>query len=147
MDLRQAELTREFRFRDAAGRTTRVLQRRIAAMHMPHACALQTTLWAEDWSGTIEFLSMIDGDVRNCGVERYRALSDDHLVATTTAELTPNSALLVCQTVQSRIPIAVAARTTVWRGDAPLQAEVHFVDEPRRAGPRPGGAPSTPASR
>ncbi len=134
MDLRQAELTREFRFRDASGRTTRVLQRRIAAMHKPHACALETTLWAEDWSGTVEFLSVVDGDVRNSGVERYRAFSDDHLVAYETRELSPDSALLVCQTVQSRIPIAVAARTTAWRGDAPLQADVRFVDEPRRTG-------------
>lgn len=134
MDLRQAELTREFRFRDPAGRTCRVLQRRIAAMHLPHACALETTVWAEDWSGTIEFLSILDGDVRNSGVERYRALSSDHLVATTTQELAPNSALLVCETVQSRIPIAVAARTTVWRGEAPLEADGRFVDEPRRTG-------------
>ena len=74
LDLRQSELTREFRFRDSGGRTTRVIQRRIAAMHLPHACALETTVFAEDWSGTVEFLSMIDGDVRNCGVERYRAL-------------------------------------------------------------------------
>lgn len=134
IDLRRAELTREFRFRDPAGRTTRVLQRRIAAMHKPHSCALETTLWAEDWSGSVEFLSLIDGDVRNSGVERYRALSSDHLVATTTWELSPDSALLTCQTVQSRIPIAVAARTTAWRGDAPLPADVRFVDEPRRAG-------------
>jgi trehalose/maltose hydrolase-like predicted phosphorylase len=134
MDLRQAELTREFRFRDPSGRTTRVLQRRIAAMHLAHACALETTLWAEDWSGTVEFLSVIDGDVRNSGVERYRTLSGDHLVATSTRELSADSALLVCQTVQSRIPIAVAARTTVWRGEAPLAAEVSFVDEPRRTG-------------
>ena len=134
MDLRQAELTREFRFRDPSGRTTRVLQRRIAAMHSPHACALETTLWAEDWSGSVEFLSLIDGDVRNSGVERYRALSSDHLTATSTRELSPDSALLVCETVQSRIPVAVAARTTAWRGDAPLAAEVRFVDEPRRTG-------------
>ncbi|MEX0581205.1 MAG: trehalose-phosphatase [Mycobacterium sp.] len=134
LDLRQAELTREFRFRDPAGRTTAVRQRRIAAMHLPHACALETTLWAEDWSGTIEFLSIIDGDVRNCGVERYRSFSGDHLVATTTRELSPGSALLVCETVQSRVPIAVAARTTVWRGDALLIADVRFVDEPRRTG-------------
>ncbi|MCI4675107.1 trehalose-phosphatase [Candidatus Mycolicibacterium alkanivorans] len=134
LDLRQAELTREFRFRDPAGRTCKVMQRRIAAMHLPHACALETTIWAEDWSGTIEFLSVIDGDVRNSGVERYHALSSDHLVATTTRELSPNSALLVCETVQSRIPIAVAARTTLWRGDAPLEAEARFVDEVRRTG-------------
>ena len=134
MDLRQAELTREFRFRDPAGRTTSVVQRRIAAMHLPHACALETTVFAEDWSGTVEFLSMIDGDVRNSGVERYRALSGDHLVATSTCELSDDSALLVCETVQSRVPIAVAARTTVWRGDAPLKIDMRFVDEPRRAG-------------
>ena len=134
MDLRQAEMTREFRFRDPAGRTTSVVQRRIAAMHLPHACALETTLFAEDWSGTIEFLSMIDGDVRNSGVERYRALSDDHLVATSTTELADGSALLVCETVQSRVPIAIAARTSVWQGDAPLDADMRFVSEPRRAG-------------
>ena len=134
MDLRQAELTREFRFRDPAGRTTRVVQRRIAAMHLAHACALETTLWAEDWSGTVEFLSIIDGDVRNSGVERYRTLSDDHLIATSTTELSADSALLVCETVQSRIPIAMATRTTVWRGEQPLDADVRFVDEPRRTG-------------
>ena len=134
MDLRQAELTREFRFRDPAGRTTRVIQRRIAAMHLPHACALETTVWAEDWSGTVEFLSLIDGDVRNSGVERYRDLSSDHLVATETRELSPESVLLVCQTIQSRIPIAVAARTTAWRGDAPLTVDRRFVDEHRRTG-------------
>lgn len=134
MDLRRAELTREFRFRDPAGRTTTVTQRRIEAIHLPHACALETTLWAEDWSGTIEFRSVIDGDVRNCGVERYRDFSGDHLVATTTRELSPDSALLICQTVQSRVPIAVAARTTVWRGELSLRADVQFIDDPRRTG-------------
>lgn len=134
MDLRHAELTREFRFRDPSGRTSRVVQRRIAAMHLPHACALETTVWAEDWSGTIEFCSVVDGDVRNNGVERYRAFSDDHLVVTTTRELSENSSLLVCETVQSRIPIAVAARTTLWRGNTPLGAEGRFVTGDRRVG-------------
>jgi trehalose/maltose hydrolase-like predicted phosphorylase len=67
-------------------------------------------------------------------VQRYQALSSDHLVATATRELSSGSALLECQTVQSRIPIAVSARTTAWRGNAPLAAEVRFVDEPRRTG-------------
>ncbi|BBY62221.1 trehalose-phosphatase [Mycolicibacterium helvum] len=134
LDLRQAELTREFRFRDSSGRTSRVVQRRIAAMHLPHACALETTIWAENWSGTIEFLALIDGDVRNSGVERYRDLASDHLVATTTEELSPNSTLLVCETVQSRVPIAVAARTRVWRSTAQLETDGTFVDEHRRCG-------------
>ena len=45
-----------------------------------------------------------------------------------------DSCLLVCETVQSRIPIAVASRTTVWRGEAALAADVRFVDGARRAG-------------
>lgn len=136
MDLRRAELTREFRFRDPASRTSRVLQRRIAAMHTPHACALETTIWAEDWSGTVEILSVIDGDVRNNGVERYRALADDHLVVITTREVSPDSSLLVCETVQSRVTIAVASRTTTWRGQARLAAETQPVAHPRRVGHR-----------
>ena len=134
MDLRHAELTREFRFRDTSGRTTRVVQRRIAALHLPHASALESTMWAEDWSGTIEFASVIDGDVRNSGVDRYREFSDDHLVTIINRELSADSCLLVCETVQSRIPVAVAARTTVWRGTARLAAESRFIDEPRRVG-------------
>ncbi len=134
MDLRQAELTREFRFRDAAGRTSAVVQRRIAAMHLPHACALETTVTAEDWSGTIEFLSVIDGDVRNNGVQRYRDFSDDHLLVVTARELSADSALLVCETVQSRVPIAVATRTTLWRDGLAVPAESRFVDENRRVG-------------
>ena len=134
MDLRQAELTREFRFRDAAGRTSAVVQRRIAAMHLPHACALETTVTAEDWSGTIEFLSVIDGDVRNNGVQRYRDFSDDHLLVVTARELSADSVLLVCETVQSRVPIAVATRTTLWRDGLAVPAESRFVDENRRVG-------------
>jgi trehalose-phosphatase len=136
LDLRHAELTREFRFRDATGRISRVVQRRIAAMHLPHACALETTIVAENWSGTIEFDSTIDGDVRNDGVERYRDLASDHLVAITTQQLAPNAALLMCETVQSRIPIAVAARTAVWRGTQPTAADGIFVNQHRCAGHR-----------
>ena len=134
MNLRDAELIREFRFRDGAGRTTGVTQRRIAAMHLPHACALETTFTAEDWSGTLELLSIIDGDVRNSGVDRYRALSNDHLVTTVAEELSPNSTLLVCETVQSRVPVAVAARTTVYRGTTQLDADSRLIAEERRIG-------------
>jgi alpha,alpha-trehalase len=40
---------------------------------------LQTTIVAEDWSGTIEIRSTLDGNVTNSLVERYRDLASDHL--------------------------------------------------------------------
>ena len=60
-DLRGAVLTREVRFCDDAGRTSSLTQQRFAAMQMPHVGALQTTIVAEDWSGTIEIRSTLDG--------------------------------------------------------------------------------------
>lgn len=121
-DLRAAVLTRELRFRDAAGRTTAVTQRRFVAMHMAHIGALETTITAEDWSGTIEIRSTVDGNVRNSGVERYRELSSNHLEALKKVELSENSVLLTVQTRQSQIPIALGSRTMLWHNEVPVAA-------------------------
>jgi len=118
LDLRGAVLTREVRFRDDAARTSLVIQRRFVAMHTPHVAALSTTILAEDWSGRMEIRSTLDGNVRNSGVERYRDLADKHLELQDKREIADDSVLLAVQTNQSRIPIALAARTRLWRNDA-----------------------------
>lgn len=128
-DLRSAVLTRDLRFRDDAGRTTTVRQSRFAAMHLAHVAALETTIVAEDWSGTVGIRSMIDGDVRNSMVERYRDLASDHLRGLTKFALSEDSVLLAVETNQSEIPIALAARTTVWRDNAPALVTYRLVDE------------------
>jgi alpha,alpha-trehalase len=79
LDLRRAVLTRWFRFRDQEGRTSTVTQRRFVDMSQPHVCALDTTVRAEDWDGTVEFESGLDGRVRNTLVRRYRDLPSVHL--------------------------------------------------------------------
>ena len=122
-------LTRELRFRDDAGRTTSVTQHRFVAMHMAHVAALETTIVAEDWSGTIEVRSTLDGNVGNSLVERYRELASTHLTSLTKAALSPNSVLLTVETTQSQIPVALAARTTVWRDGQPAPATYRLVDE------------------
>jgi alpha,alpha-trehalase len=122
LDLRGAVLTREVRFRDDAGRTSSVTQQRFVAMHTPHVAALTTTILAEDWSGRIEIRSTLDGNVANSLVERYRDLSDNHLELQDKREIADDSVLLAVQTNQSQIPIALAARTTLWRGDIRIPA-------------------------
>ncbi|HET7666214.1 MAG TPA: trehalose-phosphatase, partial [Mycobacterium sp.] len=129
LDIRGAVLTRELRFRDGAGRTTMVTQQRFVAMNQAHVGALETTILAEDWSGTIEIRSTLDGNVCNRGVERYRELAGNHLESLHKRELTENSVLLTVETRQSRIPIALAARTTVWRGDTPVPGKYRVIDE------------------
>ena len=56
-------------------------------MHLPHVGALETTIVAEDWSGTIEIRSTLDGNVTNSLVERYRDLANEHLGSVDKREL------------------------------------------------------------
>jgi trehalose/maltose hydrolase-like predicted phosphorylase len=105
-----------------------VTQHRFVAMHLTHVAALETTIVAEDWSGTIEIRSMLDANVRNSLVERYRDLASNHLRGLKKRALSENSVIMTVQTTQSQIPIAFAARTTVWRGESPAPVTYRLVD-------------------
>ncbi|BBX18490.1 trehalose-phosphatase [Mycolicibacterium duvalii] len=133
LDLRTAMLTREFVMCDHAGRRTRVRQRRLVAMHRPHVAALQTTVYPENWSGRLEFHTVIDGRVRNLGVERYRDLSAQHLTVDGMRELSTDSVLLDARTNESQIRVAVAARSRVDNGAGP-QAGYRVLRDDRRIG-------------
>ena len=134
LDLRGAVLTREVRFCDDAGRTSSLTQQRFVAMHMPHVGALATTIVAEDWSGTLEIRSTLDGNVTNSLVERYRDLANEHLELVEKREISDHSVLLAVQTTQSRVPIAMTARSTVWRDGTPVPATYRLVDEAAEIG-------------
>jgi alpha,alpha-trehalase len=129
LDLRGAVLTRELRFRDDSGRTTSVTQHRFVAMHAPHVAALQTIIVAEDWTGTIQVRSMLDGDVRNSLVERYCDLASNHLISVRKQAVSEDSVSLEVATSQSRISVALASRTTVWRGTQRAPATYRLVED------------------
>jgi trehalose 6-phosphate phosphatase len=134
LNLRRAVLTRRFRYRDGAGRTTSVVQRRFVAMHLPHVCALQTTIVAENWSGSFELRSALDGAVRNTLVERYRDLAAEHLAPLQSGALSADTVLLAMQTTQSRLPVAMAARTTLSPRDRHRECTYRLHDDDGRIG-------------
>ncbi|MDI9914473.1 trehalose-phosphatase [Rhodococcus sp. IEGM 1379] len=134
VDLRRGVLTRRIRIRDNEGRTTSVVQRRFVAMHLAHACALQMRVVAEDWSGKLEIRSQLDGTVHNALVERYHELGGHHLELLQTTALSDNTVLLAVQTNNSRIPVAMAARNTVWRNGEPFPSEYRLVEGDGRIG-------------
>ncbi|MDF5755232.1 glycosyl hydrolase family 65 protein [Spongiactinospora sp. TRM90649] len=109
LDMRHGVLHRFLRYRDTAGRTTSVRQRRLVSMADPHLAALSTTFTAEDWAGTLRVRSALEGRVANRGVERYRALRGDHLIGHA-ADGTPGTTWLSARTRQSGILITIAAR-------------------------------------
>ncbi len=128
LDLRRGVLTRLTRARDDGGRVTQLTQRRIVSMDNPHLVALETTVVPENWSGRLHVRSVLDGNVVNSGVARYRGLAGDHLTAVETTALDESTVVLRALTKSSRVLVAEAARTRVERDgaeDAVARALVH----------------------
>ncbi|BCJ75836.1 beta-phosphoglucomutase [Catellatospora sp. IY07-71] len=115
LDLRCGVLTRSLRFRDRRGRHTTVTQRRLVHMGMSHLAALETVFTAEDWSGTVEVCSGVDGEVVNANLPEDAPLAKTHLRGESGMAEGDLAALTVV-TTQSRIRIATAARTVVCDG-------------------------------
>jgi alpha,alpha-trehalase len=123
LELRRGVLVRRLRFRDAQGRETSLTQRRIVHLAFEHIAALETAIRAENWSGRLTVRSGLDGSVRNCGVDRYRALAGQHLEVREVAAPDPDTVLLRCRTVQSRVEVVEAARTRLWLAGAETAVE------------------------
>ena len=123
LDMRRGLLEREVRFRDARGRTTALHQRRMVHMGLYHLAALQTEITALDWSGGVTVESALDGSVTNAGVERYQGLEGRHLEALAADPVGEDGVCLEVRTRQSRLRIALAARTRLYREDQLLDAE------------------------
>ena len=122
-DIRNAVLSRTLRFRDRAGRTSTLRSRRFVSMAHGHQAAIEWTLTPEDWSGRVEVISALDGRVTNRGVARYRELEGRHLEPVFPRTFGPDVIALMVRTRQSRIHVAQAARTRVFSGDEPVDAQ------------------------
>ncbi|MEV4182404.1 glycoside hydrolase family 65 protein [Streptosporangium canum] len=115
LDMRRGVLTRLLRTRDSRGRITRLEQHRLVSMDDPHLAALTMTIVPENWDGTLEVRSSLDGRVTNAGVARYRGLADRHLVPIC-GHAAHGVIELLTRTATSRVEIALAARTTLAGG-------------------------------
>jgi alpha,alpha-trehalase len=129
LNLRQAIVTRSLRMQDAAGRVTRVDQRRFVSMSDPHAAGLETQVCAENWSGCLTVRSGIDGRISNAGVARYSQFDENHLVDVNTRIINEGIAL-TANTSQSAACIAEVARTRVIRDGSPIRPPLRVIEEP-----------------
>jgi trehalose/maltose hydrolase-like predicted phosphorylase/beta-phosphoglucomutase-like phosphatase (HAD superfamily) len=130
LDLRQGILTRRLRFQDGEGRRTTVLQRRLVSMKDQHLAGLETTFAAENWSGTLEVRSGLDGRVANAGVKRYRDLNGRHLAVLHAGEADAQTIELQIETNQSHVRVALAARTRLLGDGQAVQADRRLIAEP-----------------
>jgi len=130
LDLRHGTLIRHLRWRDAEGRRTRVVQRRLVSMKDEHLAGLETAFTAENWSGTLQVRSGLDGRVINAGVKRYRDLNGRHLAVLGQAEVNTETVDLQVETTQSHVRVALAARTRLLRDGQVAEADRRLVEEP-----------------
>lgn len=117
--MRRGLLIRRLRLRDGTGRTIRWHERRLVSMADKHLAGLALEVAAEDWSGRIEIRSALDGTVVNDNVARYRGLENRHLDPLGTDTPADDTILLRVRTTASRIEIAEAARTRIYRNGEP----------------------------
>jgi beta-phosphoglucomutase-like phosphatase (HAD superfamily) len=129
LDVRRGILTRKMRFQDADGRLTSMVQRRMVSMKDSHLAAMETVFTAENWTGTLEVWSGLDGRVINSGVKRYRDLNGQHLSVLHAAEADRDTIELQAETSQSHIRIALAARTRVYSDDRQVTPERRLVTD------------------
>ena len=122
-DVRTATVSRALRCRDRAGRETTIRSRRFVSMADMHRAAIEWTIVPENWSGRVEVLTALDGQVRNWGVARYRKLEGRHLNPVTTRLVEPDIIALVAQTRQSRIYVAEAARTRAYGENGEIEPQ------------------------
>ena len=131
LDMRHGTLIRSFAWQDPQGRRTRVVQRRFVSRHDQHLAGLETEFTAENWSGTIQVRSGLDGRVVNAGVKRYRDLNGQHLTILGQAEVDTESVDLQVETNQSHVRIALAGRTRLLRDGNTVDVDRSLVEEPR----------------
>lgn len=130
LDIHRGVLERNVRFVDGRQRISRLSQRRLVHMGLSHLAALSTTLVAENWSGSVEVRSTLDGRVINDGVARYRGLRNRHLEPLLVEEVDAERIFIKMRTTQSRLEVALAARTRLYRNDAHQECRSDCYREP-----------------
>jgi alpha,alpha-trehalase len=116
LDTQRGVFERDLSFADGEGRITRLVERRLVHMRAPHVAAIALDVVPENWSGTLEIEVALDGTVANGNVARYQNLAGQHLLAVA-SESRGERLFLQMKTRQSRLEVAQAARTRIYRGE------------------------------
>ncbi|HZU91933.1 MAG TPA: glycoside hydrolase family 65 protein [Stellaceae bacterium] len=102
---------REVDFRDGSGRRTQIREERLVSMAEPQLAALRLAIRPQNWAGTVEIRSAIDGAVTNANLRRYMHYPQSYLEGLDGASADPDLLLLRARTRQFGVALAVAVRT------------------------------------
>lgn len=110
LDLETGLLVRRCNVEDAQGRRTRLVERRLVSMASPHLMAVELSVVPLNWSGRLELMSGINGNVAADETLEDRLLSHHHLDLVDQGADGHEGLWLRVRTVQSQVVVALAAR-------------------------------------
>ncbi|WP_225704993.1 beta-phosphoglucomutase family hydrolase [Bradyrhizobium cenepequi] len=134
LDMRRGLYLRTLRIRDPRGRETSLAERRFVHMDSKHLAGQHVTVTSQNWSGRLTIRAMLDGDVANTGVPRYKAFESKNLRVCEAAAIAPCSMLLQVETTQSQLRIAQAARLDVSARGLDAAVDKRPIEEAARVG-------------
>ncbi len=127
LNLKSAATYHDTTLRDSEGRETRIESCRFVSMAQAHIAALRYTVTPLNYSGEVSVESLLDGNINNYGVERYRKLESTHLEEADTsasdtgirlASRTNHSAVTITMEAHHRVGGDGAAHGTAEAGRA-----------------------------
>ncbi|BBA32531.1 beta-phosphoglucomutase hydrolase [Methylocaldum marinum] len=130
LDLRSGLLLRSLRFEDRRGRRSILAERRLVSLVDMHLGAFELTLTAENWSANVTVRSGIDGRVVNAGAKLYEKFNSRHLEPLSGDVVGEDGVCLEVRTSQSRLHVAQAARTQVFKDGRRIGAPRVTIEEP-----------------
>lgn len=130
LDFRRGVLSHHLTFQDEESRITKLTTQRFVSIHDENLAAIQWKLDPQNWSGSIEVRTALDGGVQNAGVDRYRALNGRHLRRLDSGQFGEAGIYVVVETNQSRIRMAQASRLKVYheQDQNPVKLERQTVE-------------------
>ncbi len=132
LDFRTGIVRREMIVEDAERHQTKIVSQRLASMDDPHLAGLRYEITPLNYEGEITLRSMLDGEIINSGVARYRDLNSRHLEEVKVEGDGAQSALLV-KTNQSEILIGEAAHLEVSLGGTEITPTFEQIHTKARA--------------
>ncbi len=120
LHLKLGQLSIDVDFRDKLGRESNLQTCRVVSMDDAHLGALEWRLTAQNWSGEIDIISGLEGNVLNRGVPRYSDLNSEHVKVQEKGNYGEDVLYMLSATNHACFSLAQAVRTNVFLGNEPF---------------------------
>ena len=129
LDLKMGQLQTDMDFRDKLGRESNLQTCRVISMDDAHLGAFEWRLTAQNWSGKIEIVTGIEGNVLNRGVPRYNDLNSKHVDVLKQGSYGEDCLYMLSGTNHSDLRLAQAVQTQVFFGNEPYTLERQLEED------------------